>query len=244
MTTFRETRELEGATFHRASLRGARFRHSDVSGVRMRGVDADGLDLDSHDLSYGQHLWVNGVDVVPFVEAELDRRMPGRSLRHSETPEGLREAWTAVRAAWHETTANAPRDLVEVGVDDEWCLAETLRHLVLATDAWLGKAILGRAQPFHEIGVAFSGAEEWGFDTSVLRADVPAYDEVLAVRAERQAQVTAFLDDVTRELLAEEREDPWGGDWAPTVGDCLRVILEEEWAHLRYADRDLAILEG
>lgn len=83
-----------------------------------------------------------------------------------------------------------------------------------------------------------------GFDTSVLRADVPAYDEVLAVRAERQAQVTAFLDDVTRELLAEEREDPWGGDWAPTVGDCLRVILEEEWAHLRYADRDLAILEG
>ena len=42
------------------------------------------------------------------------------------------------------------------------------------------------------------------------------------------------------ELLAEEREDPWGGDWRPSVGDCIRVILEEEWAHLRYIRRDLA----
>ena len=28
----------------------------------------------------------------------------------------------------------------------------------------------------------------------------------------------------------------------PTVGDCVRVILEEEWAHLRYLRRDLALL--
>ncbi|HAN35250.1 MAG TPA: DinB family protein, partial [Acidimicrobiaceae bacterium] len=32
------------------------------------------------------------------------------------------------------------------------------------------------------------------------------------------------------------------GDWHPTVGDCVRVILEEEWAHLRYVRRDLALL--
>ena len=30
--------------------------------------------------------------------------------------------------------------------------------------------------------------------------------------------------------------------WHPTVGDCVRVILEEEWAHLRYVRRDLALL--
>jgi hypothetical protein len=47
----------------------------------------------------------------------------------------------------------------------------------------------------------------------------------------------------TPALLAEERENPWGGDdWRPSVGDCLRVILEEEWAHLRYIRRDLALL--
>jgi hypothetical protein len=63
------------------------------------------------------------------------------------------------------------------------------------------------------------------------------------VRADRQRQVTDFLDTATPELLAEEREDPWGNeDWRPSVGDCVRVILEEEWAHLRYIRRDLARL--
>ena len=47
---------------------------------------------------------------------------------------------------------------------------------------------------------------------------------------------------VTPEALAEERPGPWGGSWKPTVGDCIRVILEEEWAHLRYIRRDLALL--
>jgi hypothetical protein len=52
--------------------------------------------------------------------------------------------------------------------------------------------------------------------------------------------VTDFLATATEELLAEDREDPWGGEWRPSVGDCIRVILEEEWAHLRYIRRDLA----
>ena len=124
-----------------------------------------------------------------------------------------------------------------------WSLAQTLRHLVLATDAWLRGAILRTPQPFHEIGQIFTGAGEMGFDTSIFRADTPSLHEILAVRAERQEMVTDFLATTTPELLAEERENPWGGgDWHPTVGDCLRVILEEEWAHLRYIQRDLALL--
>jgi hypothetical protein len=83
-----------------------------------------------------------------------------------------------------------------------------------------------------------------GFDMSIFRVDPPVYEEILAVRAERQRMVTDFLATATPELLAEERQDPWGGggDWRPSVGDCVRVILEEEWAHLRYVRRDLALL--
>lgn len=241
MATYFDTREFEGATFVRASLRGATVRFSDVSGVTMRGVDVDGLDIDSHDLFFGS-LLVNGVDVVPLVDAELNRQFPGRELQKAQTPEGLREGWVAVQSAWQETVADAPPDLVDAHVEDEWSLAQTLRHLVLATDAWLRGAILRTPQPFHEIGQVFTGAEEMGFDLSVFRVDPPAYQEILAVRAERQQQVTDFLATATAELLAEEREDPWGGDWRPTVGDCVRVILEEEWAHLRYVRRDLARL--
>jgi len=79
-------------------------------------------------------------------------------------------------------------------------------------------------------------------DTSIFRSDEPTFDEILSVRAERQAMVTEFLDAATPALLAETRANPWGGDdWRPSVGDCARVILEEEWAHLRYVRRDLAL---
>lgn len=243
MATYHRTKEFEGATFVRASFKGATLRFSDVSGVTMRGVDVDGLDIDSHDLFFGS-LVVNGVDVVPLVDAELNRQFPGRELQKAQTPEGLREGWVAVQAAWRTTVADTPPDLVDAHVEDEWSLAQTLRHLVLATDAWLRGGILRIQQPFHEIGQIFTGAEEMGFDMSVFRADPPAYEEVLAVRAERQRMVTDFLATATPDLLAEERDNPWGGgdDWHPSVGDCIRVILEEEWAHLRYVRRDLARL--
>jgi hypothetical protein len=243
MTSYFGTDEFAGATFVRTSFKGATVRFSDVSGVTMRGVDVAGLDIDSHDLFFGS-LFVNGVDVVPLVDAELNRRFPGRELQKSQTPEGLREGWAAVQAAWRTTVDDTPRAFVDAHVEDEWSLAQTLRHLVLATDAWLRGAILGIDQPFHEIGQIFTGADQMGFDLSIFRPDPPPYEEVLAVRAERQAMVTDFLTTVTPEQLAEERNDPWGDEgWHPTVGDCVRVILEEEWAHLRYIRRDLALLQ-
>jgi hypothetical protein len=243
MTIYSGSREFEGATFVRTSFQGATLRSCDVGGVTMRGVDVGGLDIDSHDLFFGS-LVVNGVDVVPFVDAELNRQFPGRELQKAQSPEGLRDGWVAVQAAWATTVASTPPELVDAHVEDEWSLAQTLRHLVLATDAWLRGAIMGMDEPFHEIGQIFTGAAEMGFDVSIFRADAPAFEEILVVRAERQQLVTDFLATATPELLAEERDDPWGGgDWHPTVGDCLRVILEEEWAHLRYTRRDLALLE-
>ncbi len=241
MTTYSGTKEFEGATFVKASFKGATLRFSDVSGVTMRSVDADGLDIDSHDLFFGS-LLVNGVDVVPLVDAELNRQFPGRELQKAQTPEGLRDGWVAVQSAWQTTVESTPRNMVDAHVEGEWSLAQTLRHLILATDAWLRGGILRIPQPLHEIGQIFTGAEQMGFDMSIFRTDTPTYDEILAVRAERQQMVTDFLSTATAELLAEERQDPWGGDWSPTVGDCIRVILEEEWAHLRYIRRDLALL--
>ncbi|NJC22383.1 hypothetical protein BJ994_001459 [Arthrobacter pigmenti] len=242
MTTYSGAKNFEGATFVKASFKGATLRFSDVSGVTMRGVDLDGLDIDSHDLFFGS-LLVNGVDVVPLVDAELNRQFPGRELQKAQTPEGLREGWVVVQSAWQATVAGTPLDLVDAHVEDEWSLAQTLRHLILATDAWLRGGILRMKQPFHEIGQIFTGADQIGFDMSIFRTDSPTYEEILTVRAERQQLVTDFLATATAETLTEERENPWGGDdWRPSVGDCIRVILEEEWAHLRYIRRDLARL--
>jgi hypothetical protein len=242
MTIRSGSEEFEGATFVGTSFKDATLRSCDVSGVTMRSVEVGGLDIDSHDLFFGS-LIVNGVDVVPLVDAELNRQFPGRELQRAQTPEDLRKGWVAVQAAWETTVTGASLRLVDAHVEDEWSLAQTLRHLVLATDAWLRGGIMRMEQPFHPIGQIFAGAAEMGFDMSIFRTETPTFEEILAVRAERQQLVTAFLGTVTPEVLAEERDNPWGGgDWHPTVGDCMRVILEEEWAHLRYLRRDLALL--
>jgi Pentapeptide repeats (8 copies) len=84
VATFTRSDDLQGAEFVDADLRGARFVGADLSGVVMRGVDMQGTDIDAPWLSNGENfLRVNGVDVIPFVEAELNRRFPGRADRRA-----------------------------------------------------------------------------------------------------------------------------------------------------------------
>ena len=85
MTTCCGTKEFEGATFVKASFKGATLRFSDVSGVTMRSVDVDGLDIDSHDLFFGS-LFVNGVDVVPLVDADSTGSSRAASCRRRGRP--------------------------------------------------------------------------------------------------------------------------------------------------------------
>jgi hypothetical protein len=106
MTAFARSNDLRGAEFIGADLRGARFAEADLSGVVMRGVNAEGVDIDDPFLGDGgSFLRVNGVDVIPFVEAELNRRFPGRAARRAEDPDGLRAAWAALERAWSATLA-------------------------------------------------------------------------------------------------------------------------------------------
>lgn len=75
---------LRGAEFERADMTGARFttvnldaatfRAGELNGVVMRGVEMINTSVDGEI----RNLVVNGVDVVPLVEAELDRRHPDR----------------------------------------------------------------------------------------------------------------------------------------------------------------------
>ena len=137
-----------------------------------------------------------------------------------------------------------PAGIVDVSVDGEWSFAQTLRHLVLATDAWLGRAILGIEQPFHPLGLAGAGTEDDGLDTSIFATVAPSYAEVLEARAGRVAMVRDFLATVTSDELAATRKNPWDPEYQETTLSCLHVILEEEWEHHRYAVRDLEAIEA
>jgi hypothetical protein len=246
MATFTRS-DLRGAEFPGADLRGARFVGADLSDVVMRGIEIQRAEIDSPWLFEGDgFLRVNGVDVLPFVDAELNRRFPGRADRHAGDPDGLRAAWAAVERTWAATldrVAAMPAGTADVSVAGEWSFAQTLRHLVLATDMWLGRAILEREQPFHPLALVDSGTKE-GFDMSVLATETPSYAEVLEARADRVAMVRDFLAGVSPQELAATRRNPHEPERQETVLSCLHVILEEEWEHNRYAVRDLDAIEA
>jgi DinB family protein/pentapeptide repeat protein len=240
--------DLRGAEFKDANLRGARFVRADFSGVVMRGVEVSGTEIDSPWLlEDGGSLRVNGVDVVPFVDAELNRRFPGRADRRAGDPAGLRAAWAALEQTWAATLERAaamPAGTVDVSVGGEKSFAQTLRHLVLATNVWFSGAILGIEQPFHPLGQPDASAEGAGVDMSIFTTVAPSYAEVLEVRADHVAMVRDFIATATPDTLATPRTNPWDPGHPETTLSCLHVILEEEWEHHRYAVRDLDAIEA
>jgi len=248
MATFGEADDLRGAEFVDTDLSGSRFVGADLSGVVMRGVQVEAADIDAPWLPDGDTFFrVNGVDVIPFVEAELDRRFPGRADRCADDPEGLRAAWAVLQSTWAATLDRAaamPAGTVDVSVDGEWSFAQTLRHLVLATDTWLRRGVLEIEQPYHPLGLRDAGTEGDGDDGSVFTSGTPSYADVLAARADRVGLVGDFLATVTADELAAPRKNPHAPEYPETVRSCLHVILEEEWEHLRYAVRDLDAIEA
>lgn len=71
-------------------------------------------------------------------------------------------------------------------------------------------------------------------------------DEVLAVRRERQAMVGQVLKSLTDDQLAAEvaRTEPgWPQVENFPVKECLLIVVNEEWEHRLYAERDLTAVE-
>jgi hypothetical protein len=231
-------------TFVDRDLKGALFNRSTLVGAVMRGVDVDGLDIDAPWLAEGT-LFVNGVNVVAYVESTLNERFPGRDLKEAKDPDGLRTAWAALERAWSaavDRVGSMPEGSADVSIDDEYSFAQTLRHLVFATDTWLGRGIQRESQPPHPLGLAYAEYEADGYDMSIFATELPSFAEVLEVRTQRQAMVRDFVATVTPELLAEPRTTPWSAREAPVL-HCLHVIMHEEWEHLRFALRDLDTLD-
>lgn len=246
MTSFSQTDDLQGARFTGVNLRGARFVESDLSGIVMRGVEIRDAEIDAPWLSDGETFFrVNGVDVISYVESELDRRFPGRADRRATDPEGLRSAWAALEKAWAATldrVATLPPETVDISVDGEWSFAQTLRHLVYATDLWLIRGALALDEAPHPIGQVDAATEGDTTDQSVDPSGTPSFAEVLEVRAGRVARVRDLLATVTEDRLAETVPNPHDPERQETVRSCLHVILEEEWEHLRFALRDLDLI--
>src|SRR5688500_1968153 len=105
--------DLSGSRFLRVDLTDAEFRNADLSraqfrgvafhGVVMRGVELGDVRIDGEI----KNLVINGVDVAPLVDAELDRRDPDRVKMRPTDPAGFRDAWDLVARLWDGTVQRA-----------------------------------------------------------------------------------------------------------------------------------------
>ena len=241
-----ESVNLKGAAFRDVYLNDASFRDIDFTGVTIHGALLADMEING-DI---ENLRVNGVDVVPLVEAELDRRYPDRMKMRPTDPAGFREAWDVLERLWQGTFDRAralPAEQLHERVAGEWSFIETQRHLVFATDAWVRRALLGYPSPYDPLDLPH---DEMADEPSVPRdhAARPSLDEVLALRADRMATVRRVVDELTDERLAGTT-DPVTEPGYPesesfAVRRCLLTILNEEWQHRLYAERDLDVLTG
>jgi hypothetical protein len=265
MTTEFRDQDLTGIRFERVNLRGASFtrvrlndasmRSVDFTGAQIRGALFDGsrmrgVEMVNVDI-YGdlQNVIVNGVDIAPLVDAELNRRMPERERMRPDDSDGFRAAWEILERLWEGTVARAralPEAALHRSVDDEWSFIQTLRHLNFASAAWVGRMILGNASPWHQLDLPWDEAPGWdGIPWD--REARPSLDEVLTVRRERQAMVRQVMASLTDEQLASKvsRTEPgWPRMESFPFKECLRIVLNEEWEHRLYAERDLTALEN
>jgi hypothetical protein len=247
--------DLRGSRFERVDLSGAQFRTADLADARFRGVDLHGVVMRGVELVnvdiHGEieNLTINGVDIAPLVNAELDRRYPDRAMMRPVDPAGFREAWNIVERLWGGTVERArhlPPKLLHESVDGEWSFIETLRHLAFATDSWIRRAILGDPSPWDPLDLPWDEMP----DTPGVPRDRqvrPSLDAVLELRRDRMSTVRQVIEGLTDESLDGHTEPVEGPGWPEPrsypVRECLLVILNEEWEHRLYAERDLNALE-
>jgi hypothetical protein len=242
------SQQFRGARFDVADLRGARFTDCDLTGVTIN----DGWLVNLSLSGYLRNVTVNGIDVSDFVSAELDRLHPERvQLRACETADDVRAMWDTIEQLWADTVERAGRLPVAAltqQVNEEWSFASTLRHLVFITDAWASRTVLDEELPFHPLGLP----QSWypAADAAALGIDLtaqPGYAEILAARADRMAVMRRIVTGLTDDSLSRACQRPPAPGYPQeerTVFDCIGVVMEEEIEHHRFAQRDLAVLEG
>ncbi|MEO6020733.1 MAG: DinB family protein [Knoellia sp.] len=267
--TFRDE-QLLGATFAHVDLSDARFTMVDLSRSRFHSVDL--ADVEIRDASLARvrmrgvellhvEVWgelddvrINGIDIAPLVSAELDRRHPERALLRPSNAEGFRNAWSVIDDLWSGTVERARQleatnpELLHESVEGEWSFIETLRHLAFATSSWLSRALLGDPSPWHPLELPW---DEMRPTPGVPqdREARPSLDDALALRHDRFERVRAHLAFLTDEELAVIAVVPGGAGWPPAgeevpVKQCLDTLLNEEWWHRQFAERDLTTLEA
>lgn len=229
--------DLADAVFWGVDLRRALFRDVDLSSARVFHAQLTDVDIDG----IVERLVVNGVDVTDYVNSH-DAWYPLRTMLRPTDAAGMLAAWDELDRRWVaacERGFTLGETALLESVKGEWSFRDTLRHLVFAFDKWVALPLLG-ATTFTPCGLPNSGSS--GFDWPGLdRTAEPSVGAVLAITAAQSEQFRQYVTAVDLDALPAEIDVLENGT-VPTL-ECFYAVFEETFEHLRYATRDLTLLE-
>jgi len=238
---------LRGASFTVADLAGAKFVDCDMSQVKI----IDSWLVDVNVSGYVSNFVVNDVDVTAFVDAELDRRHPERvQLRQMQTADDYRAMWDTIERLWSDTVARAdrlPEPLSTNGSTASGLRRDAapsgLHHRRLGESHGPRRAAAlppARRHPNRLCARGRGGARHRSRRASVVRRGDGG-------TRRPHGLVRGIVDGLTNtelERICTRAPAPGYPEESRSVGDCLGVVMQEECEHLRYAVRDLAVLQA
>ena len=137
--------DLSGARFEQVDFSRAWFRNVYFTGATLRGAWLEDVDIDGEI----RNVRINGVDIAPLIEAELNRRYPDRAKLDPADADGFREAWAIIERVWPATIERAkrlPADLLHERVEGEWSYRDVAPPGVRPTRGCAGRSWASRSR--------------------------------------------------------------------------------------------------
>lgn len=253
--------DLTGARFEQVRLSDSSFRMVRFDGSTFQNISWHGVQMTSVelvDVEITGDVWnvvINGVDVGPLINDELNRRDPERALLFPTDPDqrsvaDLRQAWDIVSQRWADTIERVrtmPPGSEHRSVNGEWSLVQTLRHISYALAVWVERVALGRDRPLVRTDLPWDEAPDDAHHQDAVGRDTEVpLKEAVAQWERRRDTVRELLANLDDEELRTRRVDATSPGY-PQVEDfqlseAVFIGMSETWEHHGFAARDLDLL--
>ena len=227
MSDWTEGKDFSGQTIRNITFKDAKIVAADLRNARFSG-EIGGLTI-------------NDVEVGPLIAAELNRRYPERSMLRPDNVDGSKATLAMLEkqlAATYDRAGGLTEAQQNESVDDEWSCIESLRHIIFVVDAWLSGTIKGETDPYDPISLPPSFLPPKPPGTSIDPDAAPSLDETWSVLQSRLGSLRAYVERLNPDELLRPIEGH-----ARSVQNSLWVIFGELWAHNRFINRDLDVVE-
>lgn len=237
-----EHKEMQESVFSNTGLNNSVFKCSNLENAVITDTFLRNMKI-SFCLYDG--LTIDGIEVLPLVEAEKDRLDPERIRLRIINPfdpdevkkvvhhlDEVRDGFYAfLRPTPHEQLIKKPKGI------DRWSALEHVRHLVFAEDLYLNHRLLNNNIPYNPIGMIPDFLKNDPSFNKVGSKPTEDLEEVLSAWSRIHDEMKKYTNNITPELLKSELDMNPGSPEKVTVGYILQMLPPHDLLHIRMAEK-------